>query len=270
MALTSASGEQSAAVATAPAPCGIVSPSLPNRCVASQIRGPSRPSEPARREPARPSEPARLEPTRQPGAARLPEGARGLRGPGTRRHRRTRPSLRAPQPTPRGGAQATGSARPYRYPKPARRGGHLRPPWRPQGRPVLPWRSARGGQPPPARGPRPPSAGTRSVPALGVDARPPLQRRARTSARGYPQRSATTHGGTPPEEAKTAACAIAASRRREPQAALGQGAERWRTTAGGRASNCGRSRSPVLGKPSVPSATPTIGRAEDGRRLRNS
>ena len=134
--LTAASADRSAAVATSLPTWGVVLTSLPTWRVASQIGGVAWRSEPARLESARRSEPARLAPARQ--AARLPGGERAPRGPATRRHRHTRQSLRARQPTPRGGAQAIGSTRPCRYPKRARRGGHLHPPWRPRGRPVLP------------------------------------------------------------------------------------------------------------------------------------
>jgi hypothetical protein len=114
--LTAASGDRSAAVAT----------SLPTWCVASQIRGL-----------AWRAEQARLEPARRAGPARLPGCARAPRGPGTRRHRHTRQSLRARQPPP-GDEQAREPTRPCRSPKRAQRGGHLHPPWRPRGPPVLP------------------------------------------------------------------------------------------------------------------------------------
>ena len=180
--LTAASGDESAAFATLPT-WGVVSTSLPTWRVASQIRGLAWRSEPARLEPARRSEPPRLEPARQARAARLPEGAQAPRGPGTRRHRHTRQSLRAQQPTPQGGAQARGSTRPCRIRKRARRAEHRHPPSRPRGRPVLPKPSVRAAQHPAARALRPQPAGTRSVPALGVDARSPFQHRARTLAR---------------------------------------------------------------------------------------
>ena len=148
---------------------GAVATVLPTWCVASQIRGL-----------AWPPDAVRLDPARRAGAARLAGGARALRGPATRRHRHTRRSLRARQPTVRGGEQARGSTRPCRLPKRAQRAGRLRPPWRPQGRPGLPERSVRAAQHPPARELSPQPAGMRFVRALGVDARPPGQPWGRT------------------------------------------------------------------------------------------
>jgi hypothetical protein len=133
--LTPASGDRSAAVSTSPPTWHVAATSPPTWCVALQVRGLARRSEPAR---CWRSEPARLQPARRAGAAPLPGGARAPRGPGTRRYRHTRQSLRARQPTARGDEQARGSTRPCRFPKRAQREGHLRPPSRPRGRPVLP------------------------------------------------------------------------------------------------------------------------------------
>ena len=132
--LTPASGARSAAVATSLPTWWFGATSLPTWWFASQIRGLAWRSQPAR---CLRSEPARLQPARRAGAARLPGGARAPCGPGTRRRRHTRQSLRA-RPTPRDDEQARGSTRPCRFQKRARRGGHLHPPWLPLGRPVLP------------------------------------------------------------------------------------------------------------------------------------
>jgi hypothetical protein len=150
--LTSASGDRWAAVAS----------SRPTWCVVSLI-------------PAlawRP-EPAHFEPALRTGATRLRGGARAPCGPAPRRRRHTRQSPPARQPTPRGDEKARGSTRPCRFPKRAPRAGHLHPPWRSPGRPVLPWRSVRVAQHPPARGLHP---------------QPPGQLRARTSGMWLPGR----------------------------------------------------------------------------------
>jgi hypothetical protein len=125
--LVSAWGDRSAAVATSWPTWCVVATSPPTWCVVSRIRAL-----------AWRSEPARLERARLPGAAGSPGGARAPCGPGTRRHRHTRQSLRARQPTARGDEQARGSTRPCRFPKRAQRGSHLHPPSRPPGRPVAP------------------------------------------------------------------------------------------------------------------------------------
>jgi hypothetical protein len=169
--LISAWGDRSAAVATSPPTWCVGATSPPTWCVVSQIGAL-----------AWRSEPARLEPAHLAGAARLPGGARAPCGPGTRRHRHTRQSLRGRHP-PRGDEQARGSRQPCRFPKRAQRGGHLRPTSRPRGRPVLPWRSVRAAQHPPARGLQP---------------QPPVQLRARTSGPGYPRRLARKHRVTLP------------------------------------------------------------------------
>jgi hypothetical protein len=120
--LISAWGDRSTAVATSLSTWCVVATSPPTWCVVSQIRGLAwRP------------EPAGLEPARRVGAVRLPGGARAPCGPGTRRHRHMRQSLRARQPTVRSDEQASGSTRPCRFPKRAQRGGHLRRPSRPRG-----------------------------------------------------------------------------------------------------------------------------------------
>jgi hypothetical protein len=125
--LISAWGDRSAAVATSLPTWCVVATSLLTWCVVSQIRGLAwRP------------EPAGLEPARRIVAVRLPGGARAPCAPGTRQHPHTRQSLRARQPTARSDEQASGSTRPCRYPKRAPRGGHLRPPSRPRGLPLLP------------------------------------------------------------------------------------------------------------------------------------
>ena len=169
--LTLVSSVQSPARPTSPPIWPVLSTSLPTWPVLATSRSTWPVVSPSRGF-ARRSEPAHLEPARRAGAARLPGGARVPRGPTTRRLRRMRQSLRAPPPTRRGGAPARGSTQPCRFPKRARRGGHLHPSWPPRGRPALPARSVRAAQPRPARGPAPQPAGTRSVPAARVDARP--------------------------------------------------------------------------------------------------